>query len=153
MADQEAPKLIIDSDWKAQAQAEKERLSSSPEPEASGGEKGKRGDGKPPDPSFLDIVRLLTTQALLYMGAFPDPESGRSVVVLDLARYHIELLSILEKKTTGNLSPEESQALSRTVHELRLEFVDVAKAVERAVQEGRATRGVAGGPAEAGLIQ
>jgi hypothetical protein len=71
------------------------------------------------------------------MGAFPDPKSGRAVVSLELARVYIDMLAVLEEKTKGNLSSEEASLLSRTVSELRLEFVELSKAVAKAVEEGR----------------
>ncbi len=149
MPDQEAPKLIIDSDWKAQAQAEKERLSTSaPASEAPG-----TGGDQQPQASFIEIVRMLTSQALLYMGAFPDPETGRAVIAPELAKFHIDLLSILEEKTKGNLSEEESRTITRTVHELRLEFVELSKAVEKAIAEGKIKRAPAGAGPPVGPIQ
>lgn len=152
MADSEAPKLIIDSDWKAQAQAEKERLSTSVQAGAKA-DAGKTGKDVPHEATFLELVRMLTTQALLYMGAFPDPETGRAMIAPELARFHIDLLGILEAKTKGNLTDEESKALTQTVHELRLEFVELSKAVERAIAEGRIKRGAVPKGPEIGPIQ
>lgn len=148
MSEPEASKLIIDTDWKSQAQAEKERLSAAerpktpaaaaPQPGASGGpEQGKAT-------LFTELVRMLATQALLYMGAFPDPETGQAVVALDMAKLHIEMLVMLEDKTKGNLSDTEARIVQRTVHELRMEFVEISKAVAKAVEEGRVT--TAGAP-------
>ena len=150
----DAPKLIIDTDWKSQAQAEKERLSA-PEPAKTGptatsqAVPGQPGEA-PKSTLFTELVRMLATQALLYMGAFPDPETGRAMVALDVAKIHIDMLADLEAKTKGNLGESESHLLARTVHELRMEFVEISKAVAKAVQEGRLApteAGVAAGPA------
>lgn len=135
----EAPKLIIDSDWKSQAQSEKERLVQQEEARKaqSAGAPGAGGPEEAPPADFTELIRMLTTQALLYMGAIPDPSTGKAVLALDIAKYHIDLLSMLEEKTKGNLSAEESQTLSQTAHELRLEFVNMSKALAQAIQEGK----------------
>ncbi|MEO1009418.1 MAG: DUF1844 domain-containing protein [Planctomycetota bacterium] len=135
MSDQDqTPKLIIDSDWKSEAQAEKEKLSAKAKEDA--GKRGAPQDLPPAD--VIGIVQILASQALTYMGAFPDPKTGRAMVALDLARFHIDLLGVLEEKTKGNLTDEENTLVTQTVHELRFQFVEVSKAVEQAVQEGRA---------------
>jgi hypothetical protein len=143
MADQ--PKLIIDSDWKSQAQAEKERLEQqaaakvaakkAPMGMAPAGEEGEEGEAGPM--GFRDIVAMLATQAMSYMGYFPDPRTGQAVVALDYAKLHIDMLGILEEKTKGNLTEEEQAFMSRSTSELRLAFVELSKAVAQAVQEGR----------------
>jgi len=175
MPGEEPPKLIIDTDWKSQAQAEKERLSAAPKAGTSGkpgagsgaggglagvpsaqraavaaapvGEAEDEGEtGIPREVSFKDVLSVMISQALAYMGAYPDPRTGQAMVALDLAKLHIDMLGVLETKTKGNLSDEESTLLTRALSELRLEYVDVAKMVAKAVQEGRASPMGAGGP-------
>ena len=153
----EAPKLIIDSDWKSQARAEKERLSQKVEPAkpvatpaaaaAAGGAPAEGGEEGAQEPGIQDIISLLMTQALTYMGAFPDPRTGRAVVSLEMAKVFIELLRVLEEKTMGNLTPQESTVMARVLNELRLEFVEVSRYVEQAIAEGKITPA---GPARPG---
>jgi hypothetical protein len=158
MSDQ--PKIIVDSDWKSQARAEKERLAASeqkpakaaPAPAAPGAAPAapanEAGAPQPIQADFEELIRLLASQALLYMGAFPDPETGRAVVALDYARLNVDLLGLLEAKTKGNLTEQESSLLTRTLYELRMQYLEVAKAVAKAVEEGRVTRMAAGGAGE-----
>lgn len=139
------PKIIIDSDWKAQAQAEKEKLASQAKPPAKPQSPGHAPGQTPGQPaeedagpvSIKDLVSLLATQALSYMGAFPDPRTGKSIVALDYAKLHIDMLGVLEDKTKGNLDPEEASIVTRAVSELRMEYVELVKAVEKAVAEGK----------------
>lgn len=134
MADEkDQPKLIIDSDWKSQAEAERQKLAEQAKKKA---EQAAERDLPPAD--VMGIVQILATQALLYMGAFPDPQTGRAMVAMDLAKFHVDLLGVLEEKTKGNLTDEEQEVVSQTAHELRLQFVEVNKAVEKAIAEGRA---------------
>lgn len=153
MAEQEGPKIIVDTDWKSQAQAEKERLAAAekakaPPPRPGGGTAGlpeEEGEGGPPQANFQELVKMLATQVLLYLGAFPDPESGRRVVSLELAQFNIEMLTMLEEKTKGNLTEDEKSLLAQMLHELRMQFVSISQAVAKAVQEGRIAPAGGGG--------
>lgn len=134
MADQDnEPKLIIDSDWKNQAEAERQKLADQAKEKAE-----QATERELPPADIMGIVQILATQALLYMGAFPDPQTGRAMVAMDLAKFHVDLLGTLEEKTKGNLSDEEAETVKQTAHELRLQFVEVNKAVDKAIAEGRA---------------
>lgn len=154
MAGEEQPKIIIDSDWKAQAQAEKERLAAASKPAppppgaAAAGQAGEGGRAPGEPIGFKDLLSLLISQALSAMGAFPDPRTGRAMVALDLAKVYIDMLGVLEEKTKGNLTPDESTLLTRAVNELRMEFVEISREVAKAVQEGRvqSVPGAGGGP-------
>ena len=137
----EEPKLIIDTDWKSQAQAEKERLaqkSAAAKPAAApaGGAGGEAAE-EVHEVRFEDVVGLLATQALSYLGYFGDPQTGQAVVSLEYAKLHIDMLAILEAKTKGNLTEQEQKFLTKTLSQLRMEFVEISKAVSKAVQEGR----------------
>lgn len=139
MSDPQGPKIIVDSDWKSQAQAEKERLAAAERakpPAAATPGLGADPDA-PPQANIEELVRSLAMQALMYLGAFPDPETGRRMVGLEAAKFNIDLLSMLEQKTKGNLTPEESQMLTEMLHELRMRFVEISQAVAKAVEQGR----------------
>ena len=137
MADE--PKIIIDSDWKAQAQAEKEKLAAQAKPKTPvAGAEDAEGDPKEGGPiGFGDIVSMFATQALSYLGAFPDPRTGQAMVAPDYAKLYIDMLGVLEQKTKGNLTEKEQKMLTQVLSELRMEFVEVSKAVDKAVAEGK----------------
>ena len=125
MADNdETPKIHIDSDWKAEAQAEKERLATDSEPEES------KSEGLP-EANFQTLVSTMATQALFAMGAIPDPRTGQRMVHLDLARHHVDMIGVLEEKSTGNLSEDEQKLVSTTLHELRSTYIQVANAARK----------------------
>lgn len=136
MAEQdESPKLHIDTDWKAQAQQEKKRLAE--QAKARGGEEQQASRAAPgsggapgglPPANFETLVSTMATQALFAMGAIADPRTGQPHQNLDLARHHIDMLSVLEEKTKGNLSEEESTLLASTTYELRTRYVQLASA-------------------------
>ena len=134
MSDTDAPKLIIDDDWKSSAQAEKEKLVAAEKEKAE--QEAKDGPGGLPEViGFKELLSLFATQALMYMGAIPD-QSGRAMVSLEVAKLNIDLLGVVQEKSKGNLTPEEQEMIDGTVSELRMQFVEVTKAVAQAAQDG-----------------
>lgn len=148
------PKLIIDDDWKSQAQAEKERLSEAEtaksKPAASGAARAgstpadaQQGDGELPPADFQSLIGMLITQALMYMGGVADPKTGRAVFDPEMSRFYIDLIGVVEAKTKGNLSADESRDLTQALTELRSRYVELIKMV--AMQAAQAKGGIAGG--------
>lgn len=159
----ESNRLHIDSDWKARAQAEKERLA---EKEASRtDEAGTPGEMPPAD--FRGLIMTLGSQAMMGLGAYGDPQTGQVMIDLPGAQFAIDLLGVLEEKTKGNLSPEEATELNEVLAQLRSRFVYVAKLVAAQMQAraqggapdiagsiglGGASVGAGGTPSASGLI-
>jgi hypothetical protein len=75
--------------------------------------------------SFVEFVIGLATNAAVHFGDIPDPFSGerKSEPNLDGATQVIEILSLLELKTRGNLTTEERSVLEQVLFELRMRFV------------------------------
>ena len=66
----------------------------------------------------------LATTAAVHFGDLPDPATGqRGDVDLDGAARVIELLTMLQEKTKGNLIEQEAQLLDDLLYELRMRFV------------------------------
>ncbi len=129
----EEPKIIIDSDWKAQAQAEKEKLSQQAAPP-----KPAKGAGpEEEEASFDEIIRMIAMQALTFLGEMPDPASGQRIFAPEYAKRYIDMLGILEEKTKGNLTAQEGESLSLLAADLRGAFVELNRAVAKAVAEGK----------------
>ncbi len=119
----DAPKIHVDSDWKAEAQAERDRLDAEAEEKtaASGG-----GAGGMPPANFQTLWSELASQAYVFLGAIPDPKTGQAIVAPEYAKHYIDLLGVLSEKTEGNLSAEESDEFQKVLVELRQVFVRVA---------------------------
>ena len=133
---EEEPKIHVDSDWKAQAQQEKQKLA---EQEKAKGEQQGEGEeaqqGQMPPANFETLISTMATQALFALGAIADPRTGQASLSPELAKHHIDMLGVIEEKTEGNLSNEEKQMLSQTLHELRQRFVQVQQAIQQQAQE------------------
>lgn len=117
-------RLEIDDDWKREAAAEKERLAET----VDGGARGEA-----PAADLLSIVQLLAMQAIVGLGGFAGPGGQQIPPNLELAKHHIDLLEVLEKKTSGNLDADEKRALDTTLHQLRLAYVEAIQAAGSAI--------------------
>jgi hypothetical protein len=127
MAKEEAPKkLIIDEDWKAQAQKEKEVLKKQEEQEHRGHGPEERQVGFPPA-DLSALISMLATQAYLALGVLGAEEEEPHESDLAAAKFNIDLLGVIQEKTQGNISPEEARLLSGTLHQLRMVFVEMSK--------------------------
>lgn len=114
------PKIIVDSEWKSRVEHEKENLKRQ---EQSG--EAREGADEMPPASFPMLVSTLATQALVALGQLPDPFSGQPELNLPVAKHFIDTLAILQQKTQGNLTAEESAMMTDVVHQLRLAFVSL----------------------------
>jgi hypothetical protein len=61
------------------------------------------------------------------LGQAPHPETGSVEKTLPLARQTIDLLSMLEEKTKGNLSGDEERLLTQILFDLRMRYVELSK--------------------------
>ncbi|MFO7718358.1 MAG: DUF1844 domain-containing protein, partial [Desulfohalobium sp.] len=73
------------------------------------------------------FVMSLSSSVLAHLGEVPDPESGQKTINLDMARHTINLLSMLEEKTAGNLTSEEERQLRDILFELRMKYVQKSR--------------------------
>jgi hypothetical protein len=83
------------------------------------------------DLSFTGFVVSLASTAAIHLGDLADPQTGQKLAPnLDGASQMIDILTLLEEKTRGNLSAEERQVLESVLYELRLRFVEVDKSAQ-----------------------
>ena len=76
---------------------------------------------------FFGLVQMLQRSAMVAMGLLPDQE-GKFSVNLAEAKAAIDLVSVLQKRTEGNLVDEmESKFLQGIVTELRMKFVQAPR--------------------------
>ena len=88
-----------------------------------------------PQLSFTAFVLSLASTAAIHFGDLPDPISGeRSEPNLEGATQMIEILSLLEQKTRGNLTAEEREVLGQILYELRMRFVAATGGGKRIIE-------------------
>src|SRR5688500_15315981 len=85
----------------------------------------------PHDPTavtFIAFVLSLAHTAAYHFGHVPDPVTRQSGTAnLAAAQQIIDILSLLEEKTRGNLTAEERQLVEQLLYELRMRYVEVSK--------------------------
>ena len=67
------------------------------------------------------------TQIFYALGGMEAPADGQAIPGLALAKHHVDMLSVLEEKTKGNLTPEEKKLLDQAVSETRMQYVQIAQ--------------------------
>jgi len=80
--------------------------------------------GKLPPPTLSFLVSTLATQALIAMGKVENPLAGKVEIRRDQAQHFIDTLAMLEQKTEGNRTPEESQLLRACLYQLRMAYIE-----------------------------
>ena len=91
----------------------------SPTPEPT----GEAGSGLPV--TFASFVISLGSSSLMLMGEQLDPQQPAMPVNLPQAKEIIDLLSVLDVKTKGNLTTEEQTVLRDMLDALRMKYVSL----------------------------
>jgi hypothetical protein len=76
---------------------------------------------------FIEFVLMHAQNAALFLGQIPNPKTGEPEVNLDLARMFIDQLAMIQEKTRGNLTSEETKVLSNALSNLQMAYVEVAR--------------------------
>lgn len=76
-----------------------------------------------PPTSLAFLITTLGTQAMVALGEVPNPITGKMERLPNQAKHFIDTLAMLEEKTSGNRTPEESALLSSLLHQLRMAYV------------------------------
>lgn len=95
-----------------------------PRPQPSAGAGADQFEDMPlPQVNFPTFILSLNASALVHLGAIEDPATGQPSKNLPMAKQTIDILSMLEEKTRGNLSKEEENMLKNILYDLRIAFV------------------------------
>ncbi len=82
-------------------------------------------ESQPPLPeiNFSTFILSLSSSALFHFGELPDPVTNQKQQNLPMAKQTIDILGILQEKTSGNLTEEESKLLENLLYDLRMRYV------------------------------
>ena len=128
----EEKKIIIDEDWKSKVQAEKEAAAQDPSEEATEAPSAEPSEGMGQDvplpPASLEIlIGSLTTQAMVSLGIIPNPATNKPQQLLHQAKHLVDMLQVLQEKTEGNRTADESAMLDDTLHQLRMAYIQISQ--------------------------
>lgn len=76
---------------------------------------------------FIEFVMMQAQNAALFLGQIPNPQTGQGEVNLELAKMFIDQLAMIQEKTRGNLTSEETAVLRNTLSNLQMAFVEVSQ--------------------------
>ncbi|MDH5477727.1 MAG: DUF1844 domain-containing protein [Nitrospinota bacterium] len=91
------------------------------------GEPGEEGELKAPPIDFSTFILSMASNAIYSLGGFQDPVSGKTSVNLAQAKQAIDILSMIEEKTRGNLNNEEARLIKHILYDLRMKFVEASR--------------------------
>jgi hypothetical protein len=87
---------------------------------------------------FIEFVMMQAQNAALFLGQIPNPQTGKGEVNLELAKMFVDQLGMIEEKTRGNLTNEETAVLRNTLSNLQMAFVEVSKEMREGKTESAA---------------
>lgn len=79
--------------------------------------------GALPEIDFSTFIFSLNSSALMHLGVLSHPGTDEKVVDLPSAKQTIDIMSMLQSKTEGNLTEDESNLIVNLLHELRMRYV------------------------------
>jgi len=80
-----------------------------------------------PEASFLSLINMLAVEAAMHLGLIETPGEASPGIDLEAARHMIDMLSVLEQKTRGNLSADEDKLLENILADLRMQYVALSR--------------------------
>jgi Domain of unknown function (DUF1844) len=84
-------------------------------------------DREPLEITLSTFVMSLSTQALMCLGEIPNPLTDKMETDLDAVREFIDILSMLQEKTRGNVDAAEARLFEKVLYDLRMRFVEKAR--------------------------
>jgi len=78
---------------------------------------------------FIHLLDMLVQTAMMYAGAL-DTGAERRVDIVGL-RQMVDLISVLEEKTKGNLNEQEEAMLKNTLFQLRMTYMEIVNMIDR----------------------
>ncbi len=76
---------------------------------------------------FIEFVMMQAQNAALFLGQIPNPQTGQAEVNLEVARMFIDQLVMIQEKTRGNLTTDESTVLRNALASLQMAFVEASQ--------------------------
>jgi hypothetical protein len=84
--------------------------------------------------TFEHVIQSIYVSAIMAMGAATDQGQQPRIDIVG-ARQSIDMLSILQEKTKGNLTEKEQRLLQNALFDLRMMFVEITNAIAKSAQQ------------------
>jgi hypothetical protein len=86
---------------------------------------------------FFSLIMTFQAAAMQQMGKLKNPISDKIERDLQQAQLSIDILDMLEEKTRGNLSEDESRFLKGVLQEIKLNYVDESTKEQQSADKGK----------------
>jgi len=98
------------------------------------------------DPAgFANFIMSIASNAASSLGMMEHPVTHKREVDLELAKHWIDILGMLQKKTKGNLAPQEEKILESLLADLRMQYVSLTSSVSPKASRAYTGRDIIGG--------
>ena len=133
----EEPKVAATTETAAAAAAAPEPQPAQPEPSTAAPEDEEEfspedlADARDPA-SFVSFLMSIASNAASALGMMEHPVTHAREVDIELGKHWIDILGMLEKKTAGNLTPQEARMLTGLLSDLRMQYVSLVNSPQQA---------------------
>ena len=82
--------------------------------------------------SFVSFIMSIASNAASALGMMEHPVTHQREVDVELGKHWIDVLGMLQKKTAGNLTPQEKRMLEGLLADLRMQYVSLVNSPQQA---------------------
>src|SRR6476620_7274264 len=82
--------------------------------------------------SFVSFIMSIASNAASALGMMEHPVTHQREVDIELGKHWIDVLGMLQKKTEGNLTPQERRMLEGLLADLRMQYVSLVNSPQQA---------------------
>ena len=105
------------------AEAGSDGAEDTPEGGQESGAADDQADMPLPEINFATFIASLNASALVNLGVIADPATGTKEKNLPIAKQTIDIMSMLQEKTKGNLTVDEESILKSILYDLKMMYV------------------------------
>jgi hypothetical protein len=81
--------------------------------------------------SFVSFMMSIASNAASALGMMEHPVTHQREVDVELGKHWIDVLGMLQKKTAGNLTPQEKRMLEGLLADLRMQYVSLVNSPQQ----------------------
>jgi hypothetical protein len=128
----------------ASTQSTKPQAASTPTNEPAEPDEDELPDADNPA-GFANFIMSIASNAASSLGMMEHPVTHKREVDLELAKHWIDILGMLERKTKGNLAPQEEKILESLLADLRMQYVSLTSSASPKASRAFTGRDIIGG--------
>ena len=87
------------------------------------------------DVMFYQLVLSMQASTMQHLGKVISPVSGKVERNMEAAKYSVDILDMLKRKTAGNLTDDEAKMLEHVLYQLRLNYLEEADKGDEAAEK------------------